>query len=149
MDYETVTPEEFGASLRGFGINLLARDVRRTAHFAAEVFGLQVHRLSADFAILSQGAHVMQIHADGTYSANPLAGLLPETLPRGAGLELRLYDCDPDAAAARVDRAGGSILQPPVNKPHGLREAIILCPDGYAWVPSRPLTHAERKDMTT
>ena len=35
------------------------------------------------------------------------------------------------------------ILQPPTNKPHGLREAYILDPDGYCWVPSRPLTDAE------
>ena len=29
--------------------------------------------------------------------------------------------------------------QDDTDKPHGLREATILCPDGYMWVPSRPL----------
>ena len=148
MDYETVTAEDFGASLRGFGLNLLVTDVTRTARFAEQVFDLRVHRVSADFAILTQGAQVMQIHSDATYSNNPILGLVPENPPRGAGLEIRLYDCDPDVAATRASQAGGTVLQPPEDKPHGLREAIILCEDGYAWVPSRPLTNAERKDMT-
>jgi hypothetical protein len=34
---------------------------------------------------------------------------------------------------------GSMVLQPATDKPHGLREATILCPDGYMWVPSRPL----------
>ena len=68
----------------------------------------------------------------------PLLALLPENPPRGAGIEIRLYDTDPDAAVARAEAAGLAILQPPTDKPHGLREAYILCPDGYAWVPSRP-----------
>ena len=43
------------------------------------------------------------------------------------------------AAVARAEDMGAVILQPPTDKPHGLREAYILCADGYAWVPSRPL----------
>jgi hypothetical protein len=30
-----------------------------------------------------------------------------------------------------------TILAPPLDKPHGLREAYILCENGYVWVPSR------------
>ncbi|EDM73310.1 hypothetical protein RAZWK3B_03780 [Roseobacter sp. AzwK-3b] len=148
MDYETVTPEAFGASLRGFGFNILVRDVPRSARFLSEVFGLSIHRLSPDFAIVAQGGNVMQLHADGTYHSNPLTGLLPENPPRGAGIEIRLYDCDPDTAADRAEKAGGTVLQPPSDKPHGLREAYILCADGYAWVPSRPLADNPEGDMT-
>jgi hypothetical protein len=32
------------------------------------------------------------------------------------------------------------VLQAPADKPHGLREAYILDPDGYCWVPGRPKT---------
>ncbi|MCX8508535.1 MAG: glyoxalase, partial [Rhodobacteraceae bacterium] len=31
------------------------------------------------------------------------------------------------------------LLQPPADKPHGLRECTILCSNGYAWVASRRL----------
>ncbi|MDW4498203.1 glyoxalase [Sulfitobacter sp. D35] len=139
QDLETVSAEDFGASLRGIGLNLLVRDVPAQAAFLGEVFGMTAHRVSRDFAILRYGEMLFQIHADGTYHSNPLLGLLPETPPRGAGLEIRLYDSDPDVAAQKAEAAGGTILQPPTDKPHGLREAYILCADGYAWVPSRPL----------
>lgn len=140
MDYETVSPEVFGASLRGFGFNILVTDVPRSARFLETVFGMTAHRVSADFAIMAHGTDVMQLHADGTYVENPLLNLLPENPPRGAGVEIRLYDCDPDLAASRAEDAGGTILQDPTDKPHGLRECFILCADGYAWVPSRPLS---------
>ena len=66
------------------------------------LFGMTAHRVSADFAILRYGDAVFQLHGDGTYSNNPYLGLLPENPPRGAGCELRLYDSDPDVAAARA-----------------------------------------------
>ncbi len=138
MDYETVSPDAFGASLRGFGFNLLVTDVPRTARFLEELFGMTAHRVSSDFAIMTHGSSIMQLHSDGTYGSHPLLGLLPETPPRGAGIEIRLYDCDPDQAAARAEAAGGTVLAEPQDKPHGLREAFILCADGYAWVPSQP-----------
>jgi predicted enzyme related to lactoylglutathione lyase len=147
MDYETVSPEEFGASLRGVGLNLVVRDVARTCGFLGAVFDMECHRKSEDFAIGFYGSHVFQIHSDATYHANALLGLLPEAGPRGAGIELRLYDSDPDVAASRAEAAGGTVLADPVDKPHGLREAVILDPDGYAWVPSRPLTpNASKED---
>jgi len=139
MDYDTIGADAFGRSLRGLGINLLVRDIDRTTGFLSEVFGLGVHQPSRDFAILTHGDAVFQIHADGTYHAHPLLGLLPENGPRGAGVELRLYACDPDAAEARARALGAVILQTATDKPHGLREAVILDPDGYAWVPGRPL----------
>jgi predicted enzyme related to lactoylglutathione lyase len=139
MDYESVSAEDFGRSLRGIGLNILVRDVRRTCGFLKSVFGLSSHRLSDDFAIIHYGEAVFQIHADRTYHANPLLGLLPENPPRGAGLEIRLYDSNPDLAAKQAEALGAMILQGPTDKPHGLREAYILCADGYAWVPSRQL----------
>ena len=139
MDYETVEAGVFGAGLRGLGLNIVVRDVRNTAAFLETVFGMGIHRLSADFAIVTYGDAVFQLNSDGTYASNPLLALLPENPPRGAGIELRLYDSEPEAAAARAEAAGGTILQPPTDKPHGLREAYLLDPDGYVWVPSRPL----------
>ena len=139
MDYENVSAGVFGASLKGIGMNLLVRDVRGLAEFLVQVFEMQAHQISDDFAIMTYGAQVFQLHADATYHSNPLLGLLPETPPRGAGIEIRLYDTDPDQATDRATAFGGLILQTPTDKPHGLREAYILCENGYAWVPSRAL----------
>ena len=139
MDFETVSADAFGASLRGIGLNLLTRDVRRLADQLTRIFGMTAHRVSDDFAIMRYGDQVFQLHSDGTYAANPLLGLLPENPPRGAGLEIRLYDTDPDASHDKAEAAGFTVLQPPTDKPHGLRECYLLCADGYAWVPSRPL----------
>lgn len=138
MDYETVDADSFGRSLRGIGLNLLVRDVPERCAFLAEVFGMQAHQVTKDFAIVTYGDQVFQLHGDGTYHAHPLLGLLPENPPRGAGLEIRLHDTDPDAAATKAEAYGATILQAPTDKPHGLREAYILDADGYAWVPSRP-----------
>jgi hypothetical protein len=139
MDYETVDAADFGAALRGLGLNLLVRDVRATAGFLKQVFGMTIHRLSDDFAIVVYGTQAFQLHSDGTYSNNPLLGLLPENPPRGAGIELRLYDTDPDLAIELARATDATVLASPADKPHGLREAYILDTDGYAWVPSRPL----------
>lgn len=139
MQYDTVDAVTFGRSLRGLGINLLVQDAQHSVAFLTEVFGMTAHQPTRDFAILTYGDAVFQIHADATYHAHPLPSLLPESGPRGGGVELRLYGCDPDAAAARAEAAGGLILQGATDKPHGLREAVILDPDGYAWVPGRAL----------
>ena len=138
MDYDSIDAESFGAGLRGIGLNLLVRDVKAECVFLETVFGMSIHQPTEDFAIVTYGAQVFQLHSDGTYHSNPLLGLLPEQPPRGAGIEIRLYDTDPEDAVAKAADLGAMILQEPTDKPHGLREAYILCENGYAWVPSRP-----------
>lgn len=138
MDFETVTPEAFGAGLRGLGLNLLVSDVAISADFLRVVFGMGVHRMSRDFAILTYGEQLFQLHCDHTYGDHPLHAMLPENPPRGRGIEIRLYDSDPDQAARRAEAAGGHVLAAPRDKPHGLREAFVLDPDGYCWVASLP-----------
>lgn len=139
MDYETVSAGDFGRSLTGIGLNLLVRDVTAQVTFLTGVFGMQAHRVSQDFAIMTVGGQVLQLHSDSAYRQNPLLGLLPENPPRGAGLEIRLYNVDPEEALRRAKTHGAMILQEPTDKPHGLREAYILCENGYAWVPSRAI----------
>jgi predicted enzyme related to lactoylglutathione lyase len=139
MDYDSIDAAAFGRSLHGVGINLLVRDVPDRVAFLTEVFGMRAYQPTSDFAIMAHAASVFQLHADATFHAHPLLSLLPEAGARGGGIELRLYDCDPDAAALRAEARGAMILQPPTDKPHGLREAVILDADGYAWVPGRAL----------
>ena len=138
MDYETIDAESFGRKLRGIGLNILVRDVLQRCAFLKSVFDMETHQATADFAIVTYGGQIFQLHADGTYHSHPLLGLLPENPPRGAGIEIRLYDTDPDLAVERAEAQGATILERPTDKPHGLREAFILDADGYVWVPSRP-----------
>ena len=144
MDYETVSAADFGASLRGLGLNILVRDVIAQADFLSVVFNMKAHRVSGDFAIMTYDDQVFQLHSDGTYHSHPLPSLLPEAGARGGGAQFHLFATDPDVAASKADAHGGHILQKPTNKPHGLREACILCANGYACVPSRALTSEER-----
>ncbi|HSF64276.1 MAG TPA: glyoxalase [Paracoccaceae bacterium] len=139
MDYETVPAPDFGHALRGLSLNFLVRDVGLEAGFLRAVLGFGVHRMSADFAILTVQGQPLQLHSDAAYASHPLPALLPEAGARGAGIELRLHEVDPDAACARAAVfEGAMVLQAAVDKPaHGLREAVILSPHRYAWVPSR------------
>ena len=146
MDFETVSAGAFGKSLTGVGLNLLTRDVRRMVAFLVEVLGMTGHQVSDDFAIMTCADAVFQVHSDATFGTHPLPTLLPEAGARGAGIEIRLYDVDPDAAAQRAMRFGAHVLQAPANKPHGLRECVILSDEGYAFVPSRHLTEAEESE---
>lgn len=136
-DFDTISADALGRSLRGIGVNLLCRDVLAMAAFLREVFGLTAHRLSADFAIFLHGEMVFQLHADGTYHAHPLLGLVPEAAPRGGGAQFYLFGIDPDAAVARAEPE--MVLEAPRDKPHGLREATILSPEGYAFTPALAL----------
>jgi predicted enzyme related to lactoylglutathione lyase len=136
MDFETVSAADFGRSLMGIGVNLLSPDVRALAGFLHEVFGLRVHRLSDSFAIVTHHDMVLQLHADGAFGAHPLLGLVPEMPPRGAGAQFYLFWIDPDAAAARAEARGDVVIEPPKDKPHGLRECTVLSPEGYAFSPA-------------
>lgn len=148
MDLETIDAVSFGRSLKGLGVNVLVADVARSVAFLSEVFNMRAFQPTADFAIMQSGSVVLQLHADHTYHANPLPALLPESGPRGGGVEIRLYEVDPDQAQSRAEALGGStVLQAATNKPHGLREAYILDADGYCWVPSRVLYDDEVKAM--
>ena len=95
MNYETISADEFGRSLSGVGVNILVKDVRRIVRFLERVFALKCHQISNDFAIVSHVNHVFKLHADHTYHSHPMINLVPENPPRGLGIEIRLYDCDP------------------------------------------------------
>lgn len=128
--------EETGRALEGFGVNLLVTDVENTISFLTTVFGFSVMSSSRDYALLSFKNHLYQLHGDHTYSNNPLPSLLPECGARGGGVELRLFDLDPDEAERKAHNNNYIVLMGTADKPHGLRECFLLDPDGYCWVPS-------------
>jgi catechol 2,3-dioxygenase-like lactoylglutathione lyase family enzyme len=133
-----MSAEDYGRSLRGFGVNLLVSDVERAVAFQTEVLGAEVVYADADFAVLRARGAEWMLHADHTYSEHELKGSLRPDIARGIGVELRLHDSDPDAAEARARARGDTVLAGAMDKPHGLREAYIVDPDGYVWVPDCP-----------
>ncbi len=139
-EIEKPSGDEYGRKLRGFGINLLVRDMAASLAFLTEVMGVEQVYSNVDFAILSHGGMEFMLHADGTYHSNPLLGLIGDSAVRGIGVELRLYEIDPDEAVKKAKARGDHILQNATDKPHGLREAFIMDPDGYVWVPGREKT---------
>mgnify|MGYP006428501451 CR=1 FL=1 len=130
---------EYGKSLKGLGINLLVEDMDRAISFQTEVLGADVVYADPDFAVLRGYGAEWMLHADHTYSDHPLKGSLGGELPRGIGVELRLHGCDPDTAQEKARARGEVVLAGTMDKPHGLREAYLIDPDGYVWVPDVPL----------
>ncbi len=134
-DQPFMSAGDYGRSLKGFGVNLLVRDMARALAFQTEVLGLTPLHHDADFAVLRHRESEWMLHADHTYASHPLLALVGDGAIRGAGCELRLYDIDPDQAEKRCRAAGFSVLAPAADKPHGLREAFLADGDGYVWVP--------------
>ncbi len=131
---------EYGRSLRGLSLNLLVRDVAAALAFQREVLGAEVVYQDADFAVLRAQGSEWMLHADHTYDQHPLHPSLASGRERGLGAEVRLHGVDPDRAEAAARRLGFTVLAPAADKPHGLREAYVLDPDGYLWVPDLPHT---------
>ncbi|MGF1608397.1 MAG: VOC family protein [Kiloniellales bacterium] len=141
-DRSWMPADAYGRSLRGFGVNLLVRNVARTVAFQTTVLGVTLVHADRDFAVLRHGGHEWMLHGDHTYHSNPLLALTGDGVLRGAGVELRLYGIDPDAAEARARKAGFTVLAAAADKPHGLRECYLADPDGYVWVPGSALPEA-------
>ncbi len=130
-----VSAPDYGRQLRGLGFNLLVRDVGRAVRFATDVLGATSFYDDADFAAMRLNGGDFMFHADHTYRDHPLSGVVAGVEARGAGVELRIYGCDPDEAERRARDGGWTVLAGSLDKPHGLRECVIVDDEGYVWVP--------------
>lgn len=133
-----MTGAEYGRSLRGLSVNLLVRDVSAAVSFAQDVLTAEAVYSDPDFAVMKFGAQEWMLHADHTYDDNSFIQDAMAASKRGAGIELRLHNVDPDAAEQRARSLGYQILAPTADKGHGLREVYVLDPDGYCWVLDTP-----------
>lgn len=129
---------QYGRSLPKFTVNLLMRDVRSSIEFYQQVLSAQCIYQDEDFAALELGGIKMMLHADHTYDKHPWYGLLTANQARGLGIELRLFDVDPDIIESKARKFGSPILQQSTTKAHGWREAWIEDPDGYVWAVGKP-----------
>jgi hypothetical protein len=126
---------DYGQSLTGFSINLLSADLPRALIFQRDVLAAEVLHEDEDLLIVRGYASNWMVHADHTYDKHPMLADTQNATRRGAGVELRLHGCDPDAVAARAQQQGFKLLDGPRDQPdHGLREVHIIDADGYVWV---------------
>jgi catechol 2,3-dioxygenase-like lactoylglutathione lyase family enzyme len=133
-----ITAREYGRSLKGLTLNLLAPDIERAVHFQREVLKMKVIYSDADFAVVQGHGAEWMFHADHTYEGHAMEGVIARQPQRGAGAEFRLHGCDPDAAEAATRRLDYKVLAGATDKNYGLREAHLVDADGYVWVPDVP-----------
>lgn len=132
---------DYGRSLSAFTVNLLSSDLARALVFQRDVLQAEILHQDEDLLILQGYGSSWMVHADHTYDRHALLADTQQETRRGAGVELRLHHCDPDAVAARAREHGFRLLDGPRDQPdHGLREAHIVDDDGYVWVPDIPLS---------
>ena len=148
---KTIQADRFGVQLHGIGINILVKNAKSYAEGLRDVLGVEIIRAEEAFALVVAPSFkpasdevpvtsLFQIHADFTYHQNPYLNLMPENEARGLGVELHLFECDPDEAAKKAESdPDWNVLQKPTDKPHGVRETYLLDGHGYCWVASRPL----------
>jgi uncharacterized glyoxalase superfamily protein PhnB len=134
-----VSAAVYGRSLRGLGFNLIVNDLLCAVSFATDVLGATLLFRTDAFAALKLGGQDVMLHSRESYRGNELYGSLSPDLPRGIGIELRLYGVDPDQAEASARAHGFTVLAGSMDKPHGLRECMIIDAEGFVWVPSRHL----------
>jgi uncharacterized glyoxalase superfamily protein PhnB len=133
-------PNGFGRGVApGLSINLLVTSVAASAEFQAEVFEAEIRYWEEHFAIMQAVGSTWLLHSDWSYRGHPFRSSIVGVQTRGGGVELRLNGVDPDRAEAQARARGALILSAAVNQAHGQREAHIVDPDGYVWVPSVPL----------
>jgi hypothetical protein len=135
-----MSAEDFGRSLpRGVGLNLLVTDIAPAEEFLRVVMGASTIHADEDFAAIELLGSMLMLHADHSYLDHEMSGVTAGIEARGAGIEIRLYGCDPDAAEALARERGDIVLSASIDKPHGLRECHIVGPDGYVFVPSKAI----------
>ncbi len=126
---------EYSRTLKGLTLNFLVKEIKPALSFAQGVLGAEVVYSDPDFAVLSAYGAEWMLHADHTYDKHPMGGTVSAGAARGAGAEIRLHGCDPDAAEEGARNGGYEVMSPATDKGHGVREAFIRDQDGYVWVP--------------
>lgn len=117
-----------------FRVELFVEDVDASARFYAEALGFRLERREADYAHLRRGDAELGLAAVTRLPARgPGPGFTRDSVARGrgAGVEIVLEVEDLDRAAEAVEAAGYGLLEPPQDRPWGLRDFRLGDPDGY------------------
>ncbi|MUK89287.1 hypothetical protein GMD78_12985 [Ornithinibacillus sp. L9] len=103
------------------------KDLERSMHFYNHV--LQLHRGFVDksMAYFSIGSDENQ--------TTILLHIIDKPEPVEKGMVIELLVDDVQSAVSSIKKAGGEIVQEPINREWGVKEAVIADPDGYKiWI---------------
>lgn len=115
---------------------LRPRDFERSRRFYGGTLGLAVYREFRGGVVFFLGGGFLELSGHGEAAGPP---------PGDVALWLQVRDAD--AAHATLAAAGVDVVEPPVDKPWGLREMRIRDPDGLLLVVVEvPGDHPLRRD---
>jgi catechol 2,3-dioxygenase-like lactoylglutathione lyase family enzyme len=117
-----------------FRLELFVADLDTSVAFYERALGFRVARRETEYASLLRGDAELGL---APIAKLPVGGAAPGftqervARDRGAGVEIVLEVEDLAAAADAVGRAGFGLVEPPRERPWGLRDFRLADPDGY------------------
>ncbi len=113
-------------------VTLFAEDLATTKAFYTDVFGLPVageDEVSVVFLFGDTMVNVLQAtEAPELITPVPVAG--PDT---GARVQFTLHVTDVDATCEDLTQRGAKLVNGPMDRPWGIRTAVIADPAGHLW----------------
>jgi PhnB protein len=121
---------------------LSVKDAASAANFYRRAFGAEeVSRIAAPTGQLVIEL-ALQGHRFFAVDENPSAFNVSPGSVGGTTVRLSLIVDDPDALAAQVVAAGGSLIFPVGDQPYGMRQGRVADPEGHHWLLGRQLEDA-------
>jgi catechol 2,3-dioxygenase-like lactoylglutathione lyase family enzyme len=114
-------------ALRPFAFVLAVPDMDASAQYFRDVLGFRVDWIDAsDWQLVSLG------------SVRIMLGMCPRALPASEVGDHNFFGYlevdDVDSLHSEWARKGALILEPPTDRPYGMRECIVSTPDGHRFV---------------
>jgi predicted enzyme related to lactoylglutathione lyase len=120
-------------TLRPFAFVLAVQDLERNAAYFRDVLGFRVDWADAtDWRIVARGGVRMML------------GHCPDALSPAATGDHSYFGYlevdDVQAFHDEIAQRGAIVLQPPVDRPYGMRECTVATPDGHRFVVGQSIT---------
>jgi len=112
-------------------INLVVGDVRLSAEFYREVFGLQLQHEDEETAMFRFKDTYVFLQRGESHGDSPSAEVL-ELATRGVG-QFAIIVEDVDAVRGDLDERGVAIISGPEDRDWGMRTMTFADPGGYTW----------------
>lgn len=114
-------------TLRPFAFVLAVQDLDRNTAYFRDVLGFRVDWADAtDWRLVARGG------------VRIMLGHCPDALPPTATGDHSFFGYlevdDVNALHDEIARKGAIVLQPPVDRPYGMRECTVATPDGHRFV---------------